>query len=654
MRTTPQGGGGHWHLAGGEIDRLRRTFHRMFIRLKPSCVRLEQHPEESPPSMRTQTSNELPTFSGLLQEPFRRFLDPMAPAIERLFGMDRLRETLEAMRAMPKGGSAAGRLLETLGITWEARPEELERIPRSGPLLVVANHPFGLLDAAILANTLPEVRPDIRILANSLLAGVAELRQSCIFVNPFGSKDAVGENARALLEAAAWLRSGGALVVFPAGEVAHFDLRTGTLADPNWNPALARIAQRAGAAAVPIFFQGANSVGFQLAGMIHPGLRTANLPRELLNKRGRRIRMRIGRPVTVAMLQSFASAQEAIEYLRCRTYLLDDAATVAVPERRLPLRLLPAKHQTPVAAARATDRLAAEIAALPPASRLCDNGEFAVYLANESIFPGVVAEVGRLRELAFRQVGEGTGRAVDLDRFDHYYQHLVLWHAGHCQVAGAYRLGPTPDILRVQGARGLYTSTLFHFREDLFDRIGPAIELGRSFVRPEYQKQVAPLLLLWKGIARYVATRPECAVRFGGVSISNRYHAVSRHLMVRFLEAHRAGELAGLVTPRSPYRFPQRQFRHTGTVSHVPENLEQLAGLVADLERDGKGVPILLRQYLKTGGKLLACNVDRGFSDVLDALIMVDLRSAPTPVLERYFGKREAATFLEWHRERGR
>ena len=598
-----------------------------------------------------ETDNDagLLSLSGMLDQRFRSLLEPIEPAVDRISGLEELRRTFLNARLSARHGDTVEELLRSLNIAWRVEPEELARIPAAGPLLVVANHPFGLLDAAILANMLPELRPDIRILANSLLAGVAEFRQWCIFVNPFGSEHAVGENARALLEAAAWLRSGGALVVFPAGEVAHFDLRTGTLADPNWNPALARIAQRAGAAAVPIFFEGANSVGFQLAGMIHPGLRTANLPRELLNKRGRRIRMRIGRPVTVAMLQSFASAQEAIEYLRCRTYLLDDAATVAVPERRLPLRLLPAKHQTPVAAARATDRLAVEIATLPPASRLCDNGEFAVYLANESAFPGVVAEVGRLRELAFRQVGEGTGRAVDLDRFDHHYQHLVLWHTGHCQVAGAYRLGPTPDILPVHGARGLYTSTLFRFREDLFDRIGPAIELGRSFVRPEYQKQVAPLLLLWKGIARYVATRPECAVLFGGVSISNRYHAVSRHLMVRFLEAHRAGELAGLVTPRSPYRSPQRQSRHTGTVSHVPANVEQLAGLVADLERDGKGVPILLRQYLKTGGKLLACNVDRGFSDVLDALIMVDLREAPTPVLERYFGKSAAAQFRAWH-----
>ena len=220
-------------------------------------------------------------------------------------------------------------------------------------------------------------------------------------------------------------------------------------------------------------------------------------------------------------------------------------------------------------------------------------------------------------------------------------------------MAGAYRLGPTPDILPVHGTRGLYTSTLFRFRRGLFERIGPAIELGRSFVSAEYQRQFAPLLLLWKGIARYVASRPECAVLFGGVSISNQYHAVSRHLMVRFLEARRAAELAELVAPRTPYKSSRRHFRRTGMVSHVPASIEQLSDLVADLERDGKGAPILLRQYLKTGGRLLAFNVDRGFSHVLDALIMVDLRAAPPAILERFFGKPAAAAFLAWHRERG-
>ena len=630
---------------------LETIFHWIFIRLKPSCASLEA--QQSTQRMQTETSRDFPSFSGLFQPPFRRLHDPVEPAIERLFAMDQLRRTIATARGIANGKSPVDRLLDTLGITWETGEQELERIPRSGPLLVVSNHPFGLLEGAILASALPVLRLDVRILANSLLAGVPELRQWCIFVNPFGARSAVGENARALLEAAAWLHSGGAVVVFPAGEVAHFDWKRGTLADPEWNPALARIAQRTDATTVPIFFEGANSVGFHLAGVLHPGLRTANLPRELLNKRGRRIRMRIGRPVLPATLQAFDNAREAIEYLRCRTYLLDESvARAANAERFLPLRKLPVRRHSQVAAPRSDDSVAAEIAALPPQSRLCDNGEFAVYLAAESAFPGVVAEIGRLRELAFRQVGEGTGHAIDLDRFDHHYLHLVLWHHGDRRVAGAYRLGPTPDILPAHGPRGLYTSTLFRFRNDLFRRIGPAIELGRSFVRPEYQRQIAPLLLLWKGIARYVASRPECAVLFGGVSISSQYLAISRHLMVRFLEARRADDLVGLVKPRSPYKKSERQFRRTGMISHVPANIEQLSGLVADLERDGKGVPILLRQYLKTGGKLLAFNVDRGFSNVLDALIMVDLRSAPAAILDRYFGKAEAAAFAEWHRRR--
>ena len=325
--------------------------------------------------MRSETSNDLPSFSSLFQEPFRRLLDPVEPAIERLFAMDELRQTIETVRGMANGRSPVDRLLDALAITWEAGPAELDRIPRSGPLLIVANHPFGLLEGAILASALPPVRADVRILASSLLAGVAELRQWCIFVNPFGARGAVGANARALLEAAAWLRSGGALVVFPAGEVAHFDWKRGTLADPDWNPALARIAQKTDATAVPIFFAGANSVGFQLAGVLHPGLRTASLPRELLNKRGRRIRMRIGRPVTPATLHSFENAREAIEYLRCRTYLLDDNPAAATgTERALHRFALPAKRQAPVAAARGTDGLAAEIAALPPESKLCENG----------------------------------------------------------------------------------------------------------------------------------------------------------------------------------------------------------------------------------------------------------------------------------------
>ncbi|HTX37903.1 MAG TPA: GNAT family N-acetyltransferase [Bryobacteraceae bacterium] len=228
--------------------------------------------------------------------------------------------------------------------------------------------------------------------------------------------------------------------------------------------------------------------------------------------------------------------------------------------------------------------------------------------------PAALSVCRRLREVAFRRAGEGTGRAFDLDRFDRYYQHLVLWNAAAREVVGAYRLGPTPDILPRYGIRGLYTSTLFRFCPDLFDRIGPAIELGRSFIRPEYQKQYAPPLLLWKAIARYASRRPECATLFGGVSISNDYHPVSRHLMVKFLETRRAGDLAALISPRHPYRPAEHIFRRTGLLTRVPGDVE-----------------------------------DRGFSGALDALIMVDLRTAPAAMLERFLGKPGAAAFAAWH-----
>lgn len=583
----------------------------------------------------------------LLNEPLRSLLNPVEPAIQKLFSFDRLWLAYQAARSPGDPVATVEKLLALLGIAWRLESAELAHIPRTGGVLAVANHPFGLLEGAILAVVLPRIRPNVRILSNSLLAGIPELAERCIFIDPFGRKGSVGGNAAALRECLDWMSSGGLLATFPAGEVAHVDFKTGTFTDPPWHASLARMAQRAGAAAVPIFFAGANSVAFQIAGALHPSLRTASLPRELLNKRGHPVEIRIGRPVSPATLESFASAREATEYLRCRTYLLDPGSHAPLVNRFHPPLIFP--RRALIAAAAPPGDVAREIESLPPERRLAESGDLVVLCGASAEFPTAMREIGRLREIAFRRAGEGTGRSIDLDRFDGYYQHLVLWNTAAHEVVGAYRLGPTPDILPRYGIRGLYTSTLFRFRPDLFDRIGPAIELGRSFIRPEYQKQYAPLLMLWKAIARYASRRPECATLFGGVSISNDYHPVSRHLMVKFLETRRAGDLAALVSPRHPYRPAAHVFRRTGLLTRVPGDVEELSGLIAEMESDGKGIPILVKQYLKTGGRLMAFNVDRGFSGALDALIMVDLRTAPAAMLERFLGKSGAAAFAAWH-----
>jgi putative hemolysin len=308
------------------------------------------------------------------------------------------------------------------------------------------------------------------------------------------------------------------------------------------------------------------------------------------------------------------------------------------------------KPQQPVAQALTPDLLELEIAALPEDRCLAQNGDFAVYLGKAIEMPNTLREIGRLREATFRKAGEGTGKSLDLDSFDDYYWHVILWNHARRELVGAYRAGNTAEILSQYGVDGLYTSTLFRYDEKIFEKLGPALELGRSFVRPEYQRQYSPLLLLWKGIARLIATRPQTPVLFGAVSISNDYNEASREMIYRFFEARIAqDELAGMVEPRRPFRPFRLRPWDCRSMCRALRDLEDLSQPITDVEADGKGLPILLRQYAKIGGKLAGFNIDGKFSNVLDGLIVVDLRETDSIVLERYMGREGAASFRQAH-----
>lgn len=292
--------------------------------------------------------------------------------------------------------------------------------------------------------------------------------------------------------------------------------------------------------------------------------------------------------------------------------------------------------------------LQTEIDALPPDQRLVQHGRFNVYCARADQIPRALQEIGRLRELTFRAVGEGTGRASDIDLFDAFYLHLFVWDVHTASIAGAYRLGLVDEILARYGKRGLYTHSLFRYRTRLLDSLSPAIELGRSFVRAEYQRSFAPLLLLWAGIGRFIERSPRYAVLFGAVSISARYAPASRRLIVEYLSAYRAdARLARDVKPRRPFR--DRARTAPDAPLSAPGSLDELSRRIAQIEPDGKGVPVLLRQYLQLGGRLLGFTLDRAFADTLDGLIMVDVREVEEAVLARYMGKRGAAAFRAYH-----
>jgi putative hemolysin len=399
---------------------------------------------------------------------------------------------------------------------------------------------------------------------------------------------------------------------------------------------------------LPVLFSGTNSLPFHLMGLIHPILRTVRLPREFLNKRGKQVDVHIGNLIPAEKISSISDPRQAADYLRWRTYLLgsrqDSSAT--------PLASKPAfvgRKARPIVAPAPQQKLLSEVQAIAVDGCVVENREFAVYEAQAAQIPYLLGEIGRQREITFREVGEGTGSAVDIDRFDSYYTHLILWNKSKQELAGAYRLANTEEILRSKGIEGLYTSTLFSFEPEFFERMGPALELGRSFVRSEYQKQYASLLMLWKGIGAYVARKPQTPVLFGAVSVSNSYKPASRELMVQFFKNQECGELAGLLKPRSGFRMRRKLRPWELSVISTMLDTDDLSGSIAEIEEDGKGLPILLKQYLKIGGKVLAFNVDKNFSNSLDGLILVDLRQSEPARLENYMSKAGYEGFCRYH-----
>jgi len=579
---------------------------------------------------------------------------PGLPAVaEKLLAVDKVRDLYRRVRESLDGFRLEN-LLAEMRVELRVDAADSARIPAAGPVVVVANHPFGVLDGAVLTVLLTRVRHDVKVMTNFLLGDVPELHRHCIFVDPFQTDRSRDSNRRAMKEALAWLQQGGILVIFPAGEVSHLQLPHGQIADPVWNDTAVRLIRRTGAAALPVYFCGRNSVGFQILGMIHPRLRTAFLLQEFLQQEGKSVEVRIGSEIPADAVAAMPDDREAMEYLRWRTYLLGRRGK---PEPSWPMavrsKLAPKLHQ-PIALGVPSNLLLRESNALSPDRCLAESGDLGVYLLRASEGPHLQQELGRLREVTFRAAGEGTGKRLDLDRFDRHYWHLLLWDRSSQQLVGAYRAGSTAEILDRHGVSGLYTSTLFRYDERLFEKLGPALELGRSFVRPEYQRQYAPLLLLWKGIARLVALHPETPVLFGAVSISNDYNKASREMIYRFFDARMqqdklASDLAGMIDPRNPFR-PERLRRwDCRAMCHALRDLDELSEPITDVEADGKGLPILLRQYAKVGGKLLAFNVDRKFSNVLDGLVVVDFRQSEPGILERYMGREDAARFRQHH-----
>jgi len=606
--------------------------------------------------MQAQNSQNRPLLKLNIkwEDPLRQPLSPaVGGALERVLLFRQLNALYCQTLHLAGSREFHEKLLEALRVHYEVSPGDLAHVPQDGPVVVTSNHPFGAIEGIILAAVLRSMRPDVKVMANFLLGNIPELRDLFILVDPFGRPSSTYTNIRALRETLHWLKKGAMLAVFPAGEVSHLDFASRSVTDPEWSDSIARIIRATGARALPVCFSGANGLAFQVLGLVHPRLRTALLPAEFLNKRDKTIGLRIGSAIPFDKLAAFRADREMMAYLHHRTYAL--AHREAPPSKPLQLLLpgrLPRMTQEPIAAALPDRLMREEIEGLPPSQRLVSSGDLVAYYARAGQIPRTLQEIGRLREVSFRAVGEGSGNARDLDGFDSTYIHLFEWHRSAGELVGAYRLGPTDEILPAAGLRGLYTSTLFNFTSGFQQQIDCALEMGRTFIRPEYQRNLGALPLLWKAIGRFVFKNPRYRVLFGAVSISNRYQPLSQHLMVSFLRSyHGLTNLSGAVKPKMPFRPSQKGDLAQQTVALIGNDLDELSAIISDIESNCAGVPILLKHYLKLGARVLDFNVDPRFSNVLDALILVDLTRTDAKILERFMGKDQAAQYLAFHQE---
>lgn len=581
----------------------------------------------------------------------------VASSAEKVLGLTRLNVAYSKVVRDLEAGSREnffGLAVKHLNLRYHVPQEELENIPSTGAAIVVANHPHGLSDGLMFGDLLTRVRPDVRIIANEQLTLCKELEPWMIQVDVYGGEEATRKNYAGMKEMLKWLKDGHCIGIFPAGTASSYSPEDKQVTDDPWNGHIAALIRRTRATAVPVYLPGRNSLLFQGISLINKEARVAFLPREVGRDSRRIHQISVGKPVSGSALSQMPTDEAIVAHLRLRTYLLSKRYEKS--RRPSAKKAVRSRHQDEIIAPVPADELRAEIDALPPECCLVStpNNPWKVYVAASTQIPKLLREIGRQREITFRCAGEGTGKSCDLDVYDNHYRHLFLWDSAENRFVGAYRMGLTDIILQEYGKKGLYNAEFFEFSPEILKVLAQGIEMGRAFIVPEYQKRPTALGMIWMGIGQFMLRHPQYRYLYGTVSISREYTHLSRSLIVSYLESQEmdAGKATGVRALNPPHKM-----RLKGAELRIlPIGLrdsQNLSGMVSEIEGDGKGIPVLLRQYLKLNGKILSFSIDKNFGDVLDCLILVDIYKTPDRSLKKYMGPEACEAIARIRAEHG-
>ena len=532
-----------------------------------------------------------------------------------------------------QGLTFVDKILQIIGITIEFDEADLKNIPKEGAFIAIANHPYGGIEGLVLLKLLCTVRPDSKLMANFLLKKIPNLSDYFIAVNPFENVDH-SSSISGIKNTLELLRSKTPIGIFPAGEVSTFKFETQQITDKLWHPVVGKIIVKADVPVIPVYFHGNNGLLFNLLSFIHPTLRTAKLPSELFNKHGHKIKVRIGKPIHLSDVSFRNNTSKLLDFLRAKTYALgtglENEKKIFNPRKIFKIRKRPKR----IVDAIPPELLKKEIDALQN-YKVWTEKSYEVYISPTTSIPNIIKEIGRLREITFREVGEGTNKQTDLDEYDIYYNHLFIWDTDTKMIVGAYRIGNGDEIFYSRGKRGFYIVELFKIKEQFHPILRKSLELGRSWIRKEYQLKPLPLFLLWKGILKYLLENPEYRYLIGPVSISNSFTKFSKSLIVDYISTHHFDhELAQYVKPRKAFKVDFAKIDKDLLLA-PNDTLKNLDSLISEIETSHMKVPVLLRKYLALNAKIICFNIDPKFSDSLDGFLVVDMEKIPVEMLEK-------------------
>jgi putative hemolysin len=532
-------------------------------------------------------------------------------------------------------------ILGDFKIEFEIPKEDLKRIPKEGPFITISNHPLGGIDGILLLKLLIEQRADYKIIANFLLHRIEPLKPYVMPVNPFENHKDAKSSITGLKNALLHLKKGSPLGIFPAGEVSTY--RDGKLMiDKPWEEGAVRLIKKAQVPVIPIYFHAKNSNLFYVLSKISDTFRTAKLPSELLSQKRRIIKVRIGKPISVSDQDEYEDIPSFYEFIRKKTYMLANPFEKKGPKILSAQNLKIPKSPKEIISQKNVRYFIKEVEKLRENdNRLLESKNYEVFFASAKDIPNILQEVGRLREITFRDVGEGTNNSIDLDKFDKYYHHLLLWDREANMLVGAYRMGLGKDIYKKYGISGFYIHTLFRFEPELYTMMENTIEMGRAFIVKEYQQRPMPLFLLWKGIVHVTLRYPEYKYLMGGVSISNQFSDFSKSLMIEFMKSHYYDPyIAQYIFPKKEYKVKLKDVDKDFVFDSTKADMQKFDKFIDEIEPGALRIPVLIRKYVKQNARLVAFNVDPKFNNAVDGLMYIRVADIPDstlkPVMEEY------------------